>query len=246
MKKTNRIVRPLICLAAIVLIAVIGCTVYLSGYYHADTNVIDMYTSESNIVSQQFGRNATAYMPENPSAAFIFYPGGKVEHTAYEPLMTACAERGILCVLVKMPGNLAVLDINAAEDLFLLFPDIENWYIGGHSLGGSMAASYASENPGKLKGLILLAAYSTEDLSSTSLNVLSVYGSEDRILNAENYKKYRTNLPENFAEIVLEGGCHAGFGMYGHQKGDGTPRISADTQIQIAANEISEFLLGSK
>ena len=246
MKKTNRIVRPLICLAAIVLIAVIGCTVYLSGYYHADTNVIDMYTSESNIVSQQFGRNATAYMPENPSAAFIFYPGGKVEHTAYEPLMTACAERGILCVLVKMPGNLAVLDINAAEDLFHQFPDIENWYIGGHSLGGSMAASYAAENPGKLKGLVLLAAYSTKNLTSTSLDVLSVYGSEDHVLNAEKYKKYRANLPEDFSEIIIEGGCHAGFGMYGRQNGDGIPTISSGEQILITAEKISGFILGNK
>lgn len=246
MKQPNRSSRILICTAAVLLMIVIGCWVYLADYYHADTKAIAAFSSDTTIVPQQISRAATAYIPEDAAAGFLFYPGGKVEHTAYEPLMTACAEQGILCVLFKMPGNLAVLGKNAADNIFSQFPDIENWYIGGHSLGGSMAASYASENPGKLKGLILLAAYSTEDLSSTSLNVLSVYGSEDRILNAENYKKYRTNLLENFTEIVIEGGCHAGFGMYGHQKGDGTPRISADTQIQIAANEISEFLLGSK
>ena len=246
MKKTNRIVRPLICLVAIVLIVGIGCTAYLSDYYHADTSVIDMYTRESNIVSHQFDKNATAYMPENPSAAFIFYPGGKVEHTAYEPLMIGCAERGILCILVEMPGNLAVLDINAADDLFHQFPDIENWYIGGHSLGGSMAASYAAENSDKLKGLILLAAYSTENLTSTSLDVLSVYGSEDHVLNAEKYKKYRVNLSETFSEIIIDGGCHAGFGMYGSQNGDGIPTISSDEQILIAAEKISEFILDNK
>ena len=79
---------------------------------------------------------------------FIFYPGGKVEYTAYAPLM---------CVLLKMPLNLAVLDVNAADSVFDMFPEISSWYIGGHSLGGSMAASYALENTDKLEGLVLLA-----------------------------------------------------------------------------------------
>lgn len=246
MKKTNRFVRPLICLAAIVLTAVIGCGIYLSDYYHTDTAAIDAFAPDADIVTQKISPRATAYIPENASTGLIFYPGGKVEHTAYEPLMIACAERDILCVLVRMPGNLAVLDMDAAEEIFHQFPDIENWNIGGHSLGGSMAASYAAENSDRINGLILLAAYSTGDLTGTSMNVLSVYGSEDRVLNAEKYQKYRTNLPEDFSEIVIKGGCHAGFGMYGSQDGDGIPTISANEQILITAEAISEFILDNK
>lgn len=246
MKHAKHFSRLLAVLAAIVLVMVIGCTVYLSDYYHTDTDAVKVFTTDTDIIAQPLSNNATAYMPEYPSAGFIFYPGGKVEYTAYEPLMTACAERGILCVLLKMPGNLAVLDMDAADNIFSLFPDIENWYIGGHSLGGSMAASYATDNTDKLNGLILLAAYSTSDLTGTSMDVLSVYGSEDQVLNAEKYRKYRANLPEDFTEAVIEGGCHAGFGMYGSQKGDGIPTISADEQILITAEEISGFIISNK
>ena len=58
----------------------------------------------------------------------------------YAPLLHDLAEDGILCVLVKMPCNLAVLDMNAADGIPECFPEVTDWYIGGHSLGGAMAA----------------------------------------------------------------------------------------------------------
>ena len=67
--------------------------------------------------------------------------------------MKACADKGVLCVLIEMPFNLAVLDMNAAEGIRVKYPEIENWYIGGHSLGGSMAASYLSKMLMNLKVL---------------------------------------------------------------------------------------------
>ena len=190
-------------------------------------------------------RRSRLFAPPNPKAGLIFYPGGKVEYTAYAPLMRACAEKGILCVLVKMPCNLAVLDMNAADGIAGQYPDIDAWYIGGHSLGGAMAAAYAADHSGELDGLILLAAYSTKDLSGSGLEVLSVYGSEDRVLDLEKYREYRKNLPDGVAEIVIDGGCHAGFGSYGPQKGDGTPAITNEEQIIMAASEIADIVLGA-
>ena len=122
------------------------------------------------------------------------------------------------------------------------YPDIENWYMAGHSLGGSMAASYISSHEEEFKGLILLAAYSTADLKETGLRVLSLYGSEDGVLKMDSYEKYRDNLPEDFTEIVIPGGCHAYFGSYGPQKGDGTPQISNEEQIRFTADAIGDFI----
>ena len=138
--------------------------------------------------------------------------------------MEACAKEGILCVLLHMPGNLAVLDINAAKDIPEEYPDIENWYMAGHSLGGSMAASYISSHEEAFKGLILLAAYSTADLKETGLRVLSLYGSEDGVLKMDSYEKYRDNLPEDFTEIVIPGGCHAYLAATAPRKVTGLPR----------------------
>ena len=156
--------------------------------------------------------------------------------------MRACADKGILCVLVKMPFNLAVFDVNAAQGISEKYPEIDSWYIGGHSLGGSMAASYLKENTDAFDGLILLGSYSTADLSQTNLEVLSVYGSEDKVLNAEKYKENLPNSPTDLTENIIDGGCHAYFGTYGAQDGDGTPTISNEEQIKITATAIAQLV----
>ena len=166
-----------------------------------------------------------------------------MEHTAYAPLMKALAERGILCVLVEMPFRLAVLDMGAADGIPAQFPQVERWYMGGHSLGGSMAASYLSDNAAAFEGLILLGAYSTADLSGTALSVLSVYGSEDRVLNREKYAECRQNLPAGYTEHVIEGGNHAGFGYYGPQSGDGAATLNNEEQITATADLVAALVL---
>lgn len=181
-------------------------------------------------------------MPDEATKGLIFYPGGKVEHIAYIPLMQACADRGILCVLVEMPFNLAVFDVNAADGIIQQYPEIDDWYIGGHSLGGSMAASYLSDKSDDYKGLVLLGSYSATDISDTGLKVLSVYGSEDTVLNTDKYKGNKSNLPNDFNEVLIDGGCHAYFGMYGNQDGDGTPSITNEEQINITADAIESFV----
>lgn len=101
-----------------------------------------------------------------------------------------------------------------------------------------MAASYVSKHTEDFEGLVLLAAYSTEDLSDSGLKVLSVYGSEDGVLNREKYEEYRSNLPKDTVEYVMEGGNHAEFGSYGEQEGDGQARISQGEQIAITVEKI--------
>ena len=105
-----------------------------------------------------------------------------------------------------------------------------------------MAASYLESHANEFNGLILLGSYSTADLSSTELKVLSVYGSEDKVMNREKYNANITNLPQNFTETVIDGGCHAYFGVYGKQKGDGTPTVTAKEQILLTAEEIEKFV----
>lgn len=121
------------------------------------------------------------------------------------------------------------------------FPDLEHWYIAGHSLGGAMAANYTATHSEDYDGLILLAAYSTKDLTQTSLRVLSIYGSEDSVLNRDSYEKDWANLPADTTEVILGGGCHAQFGGYGPQDGDGIPSISSEEQIRQTAEAIAAF-----
>lgn len=218
-----------------------GFAIYLGDYYRADKEAIEAFLPQGYFWEEE-SDGTIIFNPEQTNTGFIFYPGGKVEYTAYIPLMQACSEQGILCVLVKMPFNLAVLDINAAEGIQEQYPQIENWYIGGHSLGGSMAAAYLSKHKERFKGLVLLGAYSTANLSSTNLKVLSVYGSEDKVMNRKKYDKNKGNLPLDFTENMIKGGCHAYFGMYGTQDGDGIPTITNEEQIRITADVIAEMM----
>ena len=242
MKKRRKLWIWLSAILAIIAILVGACAIYLLNYYHADEDAIEAFLGEDTLTYSVLEDGSIVYEPDGATAGFIFYPGGKVEHKAYIPLMHALAERGIVTILVEMPFRLAVFDVDAADGLQALFLNIESWYIGGHSLGGSMAAAYLSENVSRYDGLVLLAAYSTEDLTSTDLRVLSVYGSEDKVLNMKKYRKNKANLPGGFEETVIEGGCHAYFGMYGRQDGDGTPTVTAEEQILITSDRIANFI----
>ena len=226
-----------------VIILFLACGIYLNDYYHADMDAIEAFTVEHSVEMRSDAEGNLVFEPERATAGFIFYPGGKVEYTAYIPLMKALASEGVLSVLVEMPFHLAVLDIDAAEGIREQYPQVEHWYIGGHSLGGSMAAAYLAEEADDFEGLILLGSYSATDLSETDLSVVSIYGSEDLVMNREKYEENKANLPDEFSEVILDGGCHAYFGMYGAQEGDGIPEISNEEQIALTVDAISEMVL---
>ena len=230
-------------LLVLVLALGVGGFVYINDYYHAGEEAMAVMGSAETdevIVSQKDGM--AVFLPRGGSdTGIIFYPGGKVEYSAYAPLLYRCAEMGITCVLVEMPGNLAVLDINAADGIQERYTHVNEWYLAGHSLGGAMASSYLASHAEAYEGIILLGAYATEPLNGEK--VLSIYGSEDRVLNMEKYEEGRANLPADYTELIIDGGCHAYFGAYGAQEGDGVPTITTEAQWDITAQAISQFVM---
>ena len=238
MKMGQRKKRIFLAAAVVVLVLILGCGCYVNDYYRAEITAMQV----SPHITVETGDDRMVFLPEEPEAGLIFYPGGKVEFTAYTPLMVKLAEENVLCVLLKMPLNLAVLDMDAAEGIPEQFPDVEQWYLAGHSLGGSMAASFVGKHADDYAGLILLASYSTEDLTETGLPVCSLYGDQDGVLNLEKYREYRVNLPEHTQELVLEGGNHAGFGSYGPQEGDGVSSLEPGAQLSWTADSILAFI----
>lgn len=237
-KSKRRRRRTLAAVVAAALVIAIVFFAYVGGYSRAGAAAV-MAQASANVMQFDGG---ISFGDTDSDVGLIFYPGGKVEYTAYAPLLSKLSERGILCVAVEMPFNLAVLDQNAANEITALFPDVDSWYIGGHSLGGAMAAGCAADSPGRYKGLVLLAAYSTEPLSGAVMSVLSVYGSLDTVLNTDKVFASREYMPFDYSESVIEGGNHAQFGDYGEQKGDTAATISADEQVNITCELIESFI----
>ena len=154
-KKKSFSLRVFLCLLAVLLAVYVAFGVYVSDYYHADPAAEDALVSD-DVVSVTKQNGNWVFAPESPTAGLIFYPGGKVENTAYAPLL--------------------------------------------HDLA------------------------------------------EDGVLNREKYEADRTNLPQDTTETVIDGGCHAGFGSYGAQKGDGTPTISAEEQQRQTADALAAWM----
>ena len=226
--------RALLACLLILLALGLALALYAGSYSRADAE------AAAAMERARQGGGAYAFGDADAKIGVILYPGGKVESTAYAPLAEEIAETaGVLCAVPRMPLNLAVFDRDAASAVMAAYPAVTAWYVGGHSLGGAMAASYAAAHADTVSGVILLAAYATEKLD---MPVLSVYGGADTVLNAEKYAACLANLPQGYAERVLPGGNHAQFGCYGAQKGDSPADIPAGEQRALTAACIAEWL----
>ncbi|MBR0041253.1 MAG: DUF4298 domain-containing protein [Oscillospiraceae bacterium] len=219
-------------LLALLLLMTAGTIVFLFSGYRADERVIAALSSDAVRVEQtDFG---WFFDGAGETDALIFYPGARVEETAYAPLLHALAADGLDVFLVRMPLRLAVLDQNAADGIRERC-DYENWYIGGHSLGGAVAANYASSH--ELDGVILLASYPTHAVDEP---MLILCGSEDGVIN-----RTRLDAAGNYGaveRVELAGGNHARFGDYGAQKGDGEAKLSPAAQQEQSVEAIASWI----
>lgn len=223
-------------IGVLLLILFVFAGYYVNDYYHSDEIVSEYLEGTENVTVCEI-KDGLFLDGAGEETAVIFYPGAKVEYTAYLPLFMELAEEGVDCFLVKMPCNLAMFGMNKAGNLMASY-EYDRWYLAGHSLGGAMGASYVADHLDDFDGMIFLASYPTKDLKQESFEVLSIYGSEDTVLNMEKLEEGRSLMPEDYTEICIEGGNHAQFGAYGAQEGDGTAAITSDAQIQRTVEEI--------
>ena len=179
-----------------------------------------------------------------PVAGVVLYPGGRVDPRSYAPAARALAERGHLAVIVPMPLNLAVFAPERAAEVIAAHPEIRRWAVGGHSLGGAMAARFVHDKPEAADALFLWAAYpaGSDDLSARPLSVASIYGSLDGVATPAQVRAAAPLLPAETDWVSIEGGNHAGFGWYGPQRGDGVATVSREAQQAQAVAATADLL----
>lgn len=177
-----------------------------------------------------------------PTTGFILYPGARVDFRSYAPVLRQLAEGDILAVAMRVPLNIAFLNANGADDVIAAYPQITHWVVGGHSLGGVVAAGYAA-NHTAVSELVLWASYPADDsLLGSGVWVLSIYGSNDSILPPDDVLQSLELLPDDSVLMEIEGGNHAQFGSYGSQPGDGQATISPHEQWAQMVEAMIEFL----
>ena len=236
----------IICSIIIVLIAIIVGVffIYVSSYYHGDEIAYEALKSDDNVIVEDKG-SYYSFVPKNQEYdnAIIFYQGAKVEVQAYAPLLKELASNNIACYGIKCNFNLAFFNVNSYKSIYdEVKKDNVSYYAMGHSLGGVMAGIAAKKYESDCSGVILLASYLSSDISQTSLSCLSIYGTNDGVLNLDKYEDSKMYFPEDFTELKIDGGIHSYFASYGLQKGDGNPEVGMKFQIDKTIEYINEFL----
>ncbi len=218
---------------ALILLAGIGFGVYVSDYYRAEDEVRELLAAGLESGQILADEEWLALPADDADIGLIFYPGAKVEYISYLPFMQALREEGINGYLVEMPFNLAFFGSGRAADIMAAHPEIKEWYIGGHSLGGAFASSFAAEHADRIDGVILLGSYLYGAYPAEQS--LTIFGTNDLVLN-------RDKITGGGACIEMDGANHAQFGNYGVQDGDGAAEISAEEQQRMTVDHITEWM----
>jgi pimeloyl-ACP methyl ester carboxylesterase len=225
------------------IMALIGLLLTFSSNASAEASAALEDTDRVTVSLDQnfaFVPTGAAVDPARADTAFILYPGGLVDPAAYALVASALASNGYPTFITPMPLDLAVLNSGAAQVVIDAHPEIANWVIGGHSLGGAMAGRFVAQNPDLIDGLALIAAYPDGDLSAWDGQAISVYGTADGVAPSADVLAAAERLPADTQFIAIEGGNHAQFGSYGAQSGDNTATASAADQL----NQTVQAILG--
>ena len=238
-KKKNRIKPVILVLGILLLLSGVILGYLFTGQYQAGAVAKEAMNSKDILIEKKDGYYV--FDGEGTEKALIFYGGAKVEEISYSPLLVQLAKDGIDCFLIDMPFQIAFFKTNAYQSILRDYA-YDSWYLGGHSLGGVVAAMALKDESVSFDGILFLASYSTETVP-VDCKVLSFYGSNDQVLNIEAMEEGNRNLPSDAMVLCIPGGNHAQFGDYGFQKGDGEATISAENQISYVIENCKNVFL---
>ena len=240
-----------ILIALVFLFVILGGALLFFLIQEAPANAINFQAMEPDaLVAVAETKDAIIFEPATQKAtqALVYYQGANVAPASFAYAGRKIAEAGIQVFLIKMPFSLAIFDIGAAYSYPELYPEIENWALGGFSLGGSSAAFALANKESRYSSLILYASYTDEkhSLRDKALKVLSISGSNDGLATPSDIEEGKTLLPPNTQYLVIPGGNHTQFALYGEgnlQKGDNTATLSAMEQQQMIIDATITFLI---
>ncbi len=231
-----------------VVVLLVGALVAGAIYYRQavrlpnETALQALQSTAEVAVTQEDGLIVFEATDSPDTQGLIFYPGGFVDYRAYAPVLREIAARGYFVALVSAPLNLAFFNVNAADEVIEQYPEVAHWAVGGHSLGGVAAASYAAGHP-NIAGVVFWASYPAGDaLRDQDIAVLSISASRDGLATPPKVEASRADLPDDTRFVEIDGGNHAQFGSYGPQPGDNEATIAPEAQWSQVSEATADFL----
>jgi pimeloyl-ACP methyl ester carboxylesterase len=202
--------------------------------------VDDAMLRSSPLIIVDDGAQALTFSPTSPerNAALIFICGAGVTAQAYAPLLRPIAEEGYSVFVIKLPYRFAPLEpqkqtaLAHVRAVISQHPEVLNWVVSGHSLGGALACRAVKANPEAISALVLIGTThpKEDDLSNLPMPVTKVYAANDGVAPSNKVHANKKLLPAHTMWVEIKGGNHSQFGHYGDQFLDGTATISRETQ----------------
>jgi hypothetical protein len=228
--------KALLIIIILALLSLVGFWGYVQiSTYPAEAEHLTLIMSDDSVtISEERDHFVITPASLNPDAfPVIFYPGGLVAPEAYlyKMGMTAAHQKTTVYI-IKAPFNAAIFNINAAGKIIERY-NLDQVWVGGHSLGGIAACRYATMNQENIHGLFLFGSYCDQAFVDFEGPVVSVIGSEDLIINRDNYHAAKSQLPPTATILEIVGLNHSAFGSYGLQNGDGESSLSDEEVVKI-------------
>ncbi len=242
-----------ILLAALFILIIVTGAILLFLNQEAPADAINFQAMASDtLVTVTDTKDAIIFEPaaKKATSALVYYQGANVAPESFAYAGRKIAEAGIQVFLVKMPFSLAIFAIGSAYSYPERYPEIESWALGGFSLGGSSAAFALANKESRYEKLILYVSYTDEkhSLRDKPLKVLSLSGSNDGLATPSDIEKGKTLLPPDTQYLVIPGGNHTQFALYGEgrlQKGDNEATLPVMEQQQMIIDATVAFLMSS-
>lgn len=233
------LLRIVLSILALLIIAMISFVVYAQFDYGPS----EVLTENVDLSAVESDGEGLIFQPESPNGkGVILYQGAKVQKEAYAYLAQSLREQGFVVSIPQLPLNFGILGSGTAGAVIEEHPEVEEWFVGGHSLGGVAASFYAEDPSPKLAGLFFLGSYPASDFSESELPMLSIYGELDGLSTIDSIDESRELLPDDSVFVDIEGGNHAQFGLYGEQKGDNPAEITPIEQQDQVVDSLTEWM----
>lgn len=234
----------LISFASLIVLAAVGILVWATvGVMQAEVGPLDKVRANPAISVHETPESFILSPTDGTSGdGLVFIPGAKVSADAYlYKLSGVVVQSGLTVVVTKPILNLAFFDQRPLTTFTNAVPAVDNWYVGGHSLGGVRACQYAAQPD--VSGLILFGSHCANDLASVNTRVLSLSGSNDQLSTPEKIMDAAHLLPTSTTFFPINGANHARFGDYGVQPGDGVATLESAVVRAVITAEVGSFLL---